>query len=160
MPGGQAEYLRVPQAQYGPIPVSPDGPDERYLFLSDILPTAWQAVQHANVPAGGTLVVFGLGPVGQFATRIGRHLGHRVIGIDPVPERRTLAAAHGIEIVRLPTPTASSNTRPTVVSRWSCSPKRWSKCLGFRGSPARILTFPCWEWKRSRSRPRRRSGRR
>ena len=49
VPGGQAEYLRVPQAQYGPIKVSPDGPDERYLFLSDILPTAWQAVQYADV---------------------------------------------------------------------------------------------------------------
>ena len=91
MPGGQAEYLRVPQAQYGPIKISPDGPDERYLFLSDILPTAWQAVQYANVPDGGTLVVFGLGPVGQFATRIGRHLGYRVIGIDPVAG----AAGHG-----------------------------------------------------------------
>ena len=97
VPGGQAEYLRVPQAQYGPIPVSPDGPDERYLFLSDILPTAWQAVQYAAVPDGGTLVVFGLGPVGQFASRIGHHLGHRVIGIDPVPERRAMAERHGIQ---------------------------------------------------------------
>jgi threonine dehydrogenase-like Zn-dependent dehydrogenase len=99
VPGGQAEYLRVPQAQYGPIAVSPEGPDERYLFLSDVLPTAWQAVQYANVPDGGTLVVFGLGPVGQFATRIGRHLGHRVIGIDPVPERRAMAARYDVETV-------------------------------------------------------------
>src|SRR6195952_2561093 len=97
VPGGQAEYLRVPQAQYGPIKVSAEGPDERYLFLSDILPTAWQGVQYADVPDGGTLVVFGLGPVGQFATRIGRHLGHRVIGIDPVKERRAMAERHGIE---------------------------------------------------------------
>ena len=97
VPGGQAEYLRVPQAQYGPIKVSADGPDERYLFLSDILPTAWQGVQYAAVPDGGTLAVFGLGPVGQFATRIGRHLGHRVIGIDPVKERRAMAERHGIE---------------------------------------------------------------
>ena len=97
VPGGQAEYLRVPQAQYGPIKISPDGPDEQYLFLSDILPTAWQAVQYANVPDGGTLVVFGLGPVGQFATRIGRHFGHRVIGIDPVADRRAMATRHGIE---------------------------------------------------------------
>ena len=99
VPGGQAEYLRVPQAQYGPIAVSPDGPDERYLFLSDILPTAWQAVQYADVPDGGVLAVFGLGPVGQFAGRIGAHLGHRVIGIDPVSERRAMAARHGIETV-------------------------------------------------------------
>ena len=97
VPGGQAEYLRVPQAQYGPIKVSPDGPDERYLFLSDILPTAWQAVQYAAVPGGGTLVVFGLGPVGQFAARIGRHLGFRVIGVELVAERRAMAARHGIE---------------------------------------------------------------
>ena len=97
VPGGQAQYLRVPQAQYGPIKVSPDGPDERYLFLSDILPTAWQGVQYAAVPDGGTLVVFGLGPVGQFASRIGRHLGHRVIGVDFVAERRAMAERHGVE---------------------------------------------------------------
>ena len=99
VPGGQAEYLRVPQAQYGPIKVSPDGPDERYLFLSDILPTAWQAVQYAAAPDGGTLAVFGLGPVGQFAARIGVALGHRVIGVDPVPERRLMAARHGVETI-------------------------------------------------------------
>ena len=98
VPGGQAEYLRVPEAQYGPIKVSAEGPDERYLFLSDILPTAWQAVQYAATPQGGTLAVLGLGPVGQFAARIGRHLGHRVIGVDPVPERRALAERHGIEV--------------------------------------------------------------
>ncbi|MDQ2849039.1 MAG: glutathione-dependent formaldehyde dehydrogenase [Actinomycetota bacterium] len=98
VPGGQAEYLRVPQAQYGPIKVSQDGPDEKYLFLSDILPTAWQAVRYAATPEGGTLAVFGLGPVGQFASRIGRHLGvGRVIGVDPVPERRQMAERHGIE---------------------------------------------------------------
>ena len=65
VPGGQAEYLRVPQAQYGPIKVAPDGPDERYLFLSDILPTAWQSVVYADPPEGGTLAVFGLGPSGS-----------------------------------------------------------------------------------------------
>ncbi|SDP36885.1 Threonine dehydrogenase [Nakamurella panacisegetis] len=99
VPGGQAEYLRVPQAQYGPIKVSPDGPDEKYLFLSDVLPTAWQAVRYADVPAGGTLVVYGLGPVGQFASRIGRHLGYRVVAVEPVPERRAMAERHGVEVV-------------------------------------------------------------
>src|SRR6195952_848241 len=99
VPGGQAELLRVPQAQYGPIKVGSDGPDEKYLFLSDILPTAWQAVQYADVPDGGTLVVFGLGPVGQFSARIGRHLGYRVIGVELVPERRQMAERHGIETV-------------------------------------------------------------
>ncbi|MEO5831915.1 MAG: alcohol dehydrogenase catalytic domain-containing protein, partial [Nakamurella sp.] len=99
VPGGQAEYLRVPQAHYGPIKVSDDGPDERYLFLSDIVPTAWQAVQYAHVPDGGTLAVMGLGPVGQFAARIGVHLGYRVIGVDPVSERRVMAERHGVETV-------------------------------------------------------------
>ena len=99
VPGGQAEYLRVPQAQYGPIKVNADGPDERYLFLSDILPTAWQSVVYADPPEGGTLAVFGLGPVGQFAARIGRHWGRRVIGVDVVPERRAMAARHGVEVL-------------------------------------------------------------
>jgi threonine dehydrogenase-like Zn-dependent dehydrogenase len=99
VPGGQAEFLRVPQAQYGPIKVSQDGPDERYLFLSDILPTAWQSVVYADPPEGGTLAVFGLGPVGQFAARIGKHWGRRVIGVDVVPERREMAARHGVEVV-------------------------------------------------------------
>jgi threonine dehydrogenase-like Zn-dependent dehydrogenase len=97
VPGGQAEYLRVPQAHYGPIKVSEEGPDEQFLFLSDIIPTAWQAVQYANVPAGGTLAVFGLGPVGQFCARIGRHLGFRVIGVELVAERRALAEKYGVE---------------------------------------------------------------
>jgi len=97
VPGGQAEFLRVPFANYGPIKVGTELPDERYLFLSDILPTAWQAVKYADTPEGGTLAVFGLGPVGQFATRIGKHFGLRVIGVDPVPERRAMAARHGIE---------------------------------------------------------------
>jgi threonine dehydrogenase-like Zn-dependent dehydrogenase len=102
VPGGQAEYLRVPQAQFGPIPVPTDHTDQRFLYLSDILPTAWQAVQFADVPAGGTLAVIGLGPVGQFAARIGRELGaERVIGVDLVPERLALAAAHGIETLDL-----------------------------------------------------------
>ena len=70
------------------------------LFLSDILPTAWQAVAYADVPAGGTLAVLGLGPVGQFAARIGLHQGAgRVIGIDPVPARRELAARFGVEAI-------------------------------------------------------------
>ncbi|HEX4063586.1 MAG TPA: zinc-dependent alcohol dehydrogenase [Streptosporangiaceae bacterium] len=98
VPGGQAEYLRVPQAQFGPIKVPADLPDEQFLYLSDILPTAYQAVAYADVPMDGTLAVLGLGPVGQFAARIGRRLGiGRVIGVDHVPERRAAAEAHGIE---------------------------------------------------------------
>ena len=100
VPGGQAELLRVPMAHFGPIKVSPDGPDERYLFLSDVLPTAWQAVRYADVEAGGTLAVLGLGPIGQLAARIGLHLGAgRVIGLDPVPERRAMAQRHGVEVL-------------------------------------------------------------
>lgn len=95
--GGQAEYLRVPQAQYGPI-VVPAGPaDDRFVFLSDVLPTAWQAVEYAAVPDGGTLAVIGLGPIGDMAARIGLHRGYRVIGIDLVPERLSRSQARGVE---------------------------------------------------------------
>lgn len=98
VPGGQAQYLRVPHADFGPIRVGEDLPDHRYLFLSDILPTAWQGVADTGIRAGDSLAVYGLGPVGQFAARIGTHLGARVFGIDPVPERRAMAARHGIEV--------------------------------------------------------------
>jgi threonine dehydrogenase-like Zn-dependent dehydrogenase len=98
VPGGQAEYLRVPQAQFGPVKLPDEGPDQRFLYLSDILPTAWQGVKFAEVDRGGTVAVLGLGPVGQFATRIAKQLGAgRVIGVDLVPERLALAASHGIE---------------------------------------------------------------
>ena len=98
VPGAQAEYLRVPHADFGPIKVGEDLPDHRYLFLSDVLPTAWQAVQYADVGEGDALAVFGLGPIGQMCARIGRHLGARVFGIDPVPERRAMAQRHGVEV--------------------------------------------------------------
>ena len=101
VPGGQAEHLRVPHADYGLMKVGTELPDESYLFLSDILPTAWQAVQYAGVPAHRTLAVIGLGPVGQLCARIGRHLGARVFGIDPVPERRAMAERHGVEVLDL-----------------------------------------------------------
>jgi threonine dehydrogenase-like Zn-dependent dehydrogenase len=97
VPGGQAEYLRVPQAQFGPIKIPDEHPDERFLFLSDIIPTAWQGVEFADVPKDGTLAVLGLGPVGQMATRIGVHHGFRVIGVDSVPERLEMARRHGVE---------------------------------------------------------------
>jgi len=100
VPGGQAEYLRVPQAHFGPIKVPDGGPDERFLFLSDILPTAWQAVEFADLPQDGTLAVLGLGPVGQFTARIARHHGaERVIAVDSVPERLEMARRHGIETI-------------------------------------------------------------
>jgi threonine dehydrogenase-like Zn-dependent dehydrogenase len=98
--GGQAEYLRVPQAQYTHITVPQDGPDERYVYLSDVLPTAWQAVEYAAVPDAGTLVVLGLGPIGSMACRIASHRGNcRVIGVDLVPERLERARPYCTEVV-------------------------------------------------------------
>ena len=99
VPGGQSEYLRVPQAQFGPIPVPAGPPDERYVYLSDVLPTAWQAVAFADIPDGGSVAVFGLGPIGQMSARIARHLGYRAIAIDLVPERIEMARRHGIEVL-------------------------------------------------------------
>ncbi|GHG85548.1 zinc-dependent alcohol dehydrogenase [Streptomyces lanatus] len=114
VPGAQAEYLRVPQAQYGPIKI-PDGPpDDRFVYLSDVLPTAWQAVRYAEVPEGGSLAVLGLGPIGDMACRIAQVRGAsgatggppgssirenwgRVFGVDLVPERLRRARERGVE---------------------------------------------------------------
>lgn len=97
MPGGQAEYLRVPHADYGPIKVPEHTSDDRYVYLSDVLPTAWQAVEYAAIPEGGSVVVVGLGPIGDMAARIARHRGARtVIGIDLVPERLARAKKNGV----------------------------------------------------------------
>ena len=97
VPGGQAEYLRVPHGAYGAVKV-PDGPpDDRFLFLSDVLPTAWQAVEYADVPDGGTLLVLGAGPIGDMAARIALHRGFRVLVADLVPERLQRVASRGVE---------------------------------------------------------------
>ena len=102
VPGGQAEYLRVPQAHFGPIKVPEGPPDDRFVYLSDVLPTAWQAVQYASIPPGGTVAVLGLGPIGEMACRIALHQGaSRVIGIDLVPERLARAKARGVETLDL-----------------------------------------------------------
>jgi len=102
VPGGQAELLRVPQAQFGPIKVPEGPPDDRFLYLSDVLPTAWQAVAYAGVQPGGSLVVLGLGPIGDMACRVARHQGvATVIGVDLVPERLSRAAARGVTTVDL-----------------------------------------------------------
>jgi threonine dehydrogenase-like Zn-dependent dehydrogenase len=101
VPGGQAEYLRVPQAQFGPIKV-PEGPaDDRFVYLSDVLPTAWQAVEYADIPDGGSVVVLGLGPIGDMSARIAAHRGHRVIAVELVPERLARARNRGIETIDL-----------------------------------------------------------
>ncbi|MFC7490404.1 MULTISPECIES: zinc-dependent alcohol dehydrogenase [unclassified Knoellia] len=99
VPGGQAEYLRVPQAQFGPIPVPEGVSDERFLYLSDILPTAWQGVEFAAVPEGGSLAVFGLGPVGLLAVAIGAHRGLQVVAVDNVPERMAKAEQYGATVI-------------------------------------------------------------
>jgi threonine dehydrogenase-like Zn-dependent dehydrogenase len=101
VPGGQAELLRVPFGNTLPIKV-PEGPaDDRFVYLSDVLPTAWQAVEYAGVPDGGSLVVLGLGPIGDMATRIALHRGHRVISVDLVPERLERARSRGAEVLDL-----------------------------------------------------------
>jgi threonine dehydrogenase-like Zn-dependent dehydrogenase len=100
VPGGQAEYLRVPQAQYGPIKVPEGPPDDRFVYLSDVLPTAWQAVEYAEIPEAGSVAVFGLGPIGEMCTRVAQHRGAtQVIAVDLVPERLARASAHGVETV-------------------------------------------------------------
>jgi threonine dehydrogenase-like Zn-dependent dehydrogenase len=96
VPGGQAELLRVPHADFGPIKVPDELPDDRVLFLSDILPTAWQGVKYADVGPGDSLAVIGLGPVGQFAVRSARAMGvENIIAVDLEPERLAMAARHG-----------------------------------------------------------------
>jgi threonine dehydrogenase-like Zn-dependent dehydrogenase len=100
VPGGQAELLRVPQAQFGPIKVPEGPPDERFVYLSDVLPTAWQAVEYAAVPDGGTVAVFGLGPIGQMSARIAIQRGaSEVFGIDLVAERLEMARRHGVHAI-------------------------------------------------------------
>jgi threonine dehydrogenase-like Zn-dependent dehydrogenase len=96
VPGAQAEYLRVPHADYGPIKVPHGPPDDRFLYLSDVLPTAWQAVEYAAIPDGGTVLILGLGPIGEMAARVALHLGHVVIGVDLVPERLDRARSRGV----------------------------------------------------------------
>ncbi|MBT2500670.1 alcohol dehydrogenase catalytic domain-containing protein [Agromyces sp. ISL-38] len=101
VPGGQAEFLRVRLADANAQVVGHDLPDERYLYLSDILPTAWQGVRYAGVAPGDSLGVLGLGPVGQLVARIAKHEGVRVFAIEPVVERRLMAERYGAEVFDL-----------------------------------------------------------
>ncbi len=102
VPGGQAELLRVPFGNTLPIKVPHGPPDDRFVYLSDVLPTAWQAVDYAALPPGGSLVVLGLGPIGDMSARIARHLGAGlVIGVDLVDERLQRARARGVETIDL-----------------------------------------------------------
>jgi threonine dehydrogenase-like Zn-dependent dehydrogenase len=101
VPGGQAELLRVPYANYNPIKVPEGPPDERFVYLSDVLPTAWQAVEYAGIPDGGSVVVLGLGPIGDMSCRIALQRGRRAIGVDLVPERLERVRARGAEVIDL-----------------------------------------------------------
>jgi threonine dehydrogenase-like Zn-dependent dehydrogenase len=102
VPGGQAEFLRVPFGNTLPIKV-PDGPpDDRFVYLSDVLPTAWQAVEYAAIPSDGTVVVLGLGPIGDMCARVAQLRGAgRVVGVDLVPERLERARRQGVEVLDL-----------------------------------------------------------
>jgi threonine dehydrogenase-like Zn-dependent dehydrogenase len=94
--GGQAEYVRVPFADVGPLKVPEHLSDEQVLFLTDILPTGYQAAEFCAIKPGDTVAVWGCGPVGQFAIRSAYMLGaERVIAIDRVPERLELARSYG-----------------------------------------------------------------
>ncbi len=100
--GGQAEYLRVPQAGYTHIKVPDEAanmPDDRFVYLSDVLPTSWQAVEYAGIPDGGSVTVMGLGPIGDMSSRIAQRRGYRVIAVELVPERIERARANGIEVL-------------------------------------------------------------
>ena len=100
VPGGQAELVRVPHADFGPVRLGTELPDERYLYLSDILPTAWQGVEYADVPQEGSLLVVGLGPVGLMAVRSARQMGiAHIIGVDLEPARLSAAKALGATVL-------------------------------------------------------------
>ncbi|MFH8573975.1 zinc-dependent alcohol dehydrogenase [Streptomyces sp. NPDC017993] len=102
VPGGQAELLRVPFGNTLPVKVPHGPPDQRYVYLSDVLPTAWQSVAYADIPQGGTVTVLGLGPIGDMAARIALHQGaSKVIGVDLVPERLARARARGVHTLDL-----------------------------------------------------------
>ncbi len=101
VPGGQAEFLRVPFGNFLPIKVDHGPADDRYLYLSDVLPTAWQGVEYARIPDGGTVGVMGLGPIGDMAMRVAAHRGYRPIGVDLVPERLERSRARGYEVIDL-----------------------------------------------------------
>ena len=99
-PGGQAEYLRVPYADVGPIKVPAGLSDEQVLFLSDIFPTAWMATENCDIKPGDTVFILGAGPIGQLAIRCAKLQGAgRVIVAETVPERLAMAKAGGAETI-------------------------------------------------------------
>ncbi|WP_235735507.1 alcohol dehydrogenase catalytic domain-containing protein [Nocardioides alcanivorans] len=101
VPGGQAEYLRVPFGNQLPIKVPAGPPDDRFLFLSDVLPTAWQALRYADPSPESTVLVIGAGPIGDMATRFALEAGHRVLTVDRVAERLERVRQRGAEAIDL-----------------------------------------------------------
>jgi threonine dehydrogenase-like Zn-dependent dehydrogenase len=99
-PGGQAEFIRVPYADVGPMILPEDIPDDKLLFLSDIFPTGYMAAENCGIEDGDTVAIWGCGPVGQFAIKSCWMLrAGRIIAIDNVPERLALAKASGAEVI-------------------------------------------------------------
>ncbi len=116
--GGQAELLRVPYADVGPIKIESDLPDEKVLFLSDIYPTGYMAAENANIQSGDTVAVWGCGPVGQMVIRSAKMLGAgRVIAIDDVPERLAMARAGGAETIDTTSDNASERLKEMTKGR-------------------------------------------
>ena len=102
VPGGQAEYLRVPEAQFTHILVPEGPPDDHFIYLSDVLPTDWQAVEYAAVPDGGSLLVLGLGPIGDMACRIAQQKWiDTVVAVDLVDARLERVRARGVQVIDL-----------------------------------------------------------
>ncbi|WP_229054606.1 alcohol dehydrogenase catalytic domain-containing protein [Aeromicrobium sp. Leaf350] len=101
VPGGQAQYLRVPHADFGPLKIESDRPDERFVYLSDVVPTAWQGLEYSGAQPGDTLLILGLGPIGEMAARLAILRGIRVVGVDLVQARLTRSASLGVETIDL-----------------------------------------------------------
>src|SRR5918912_833519 len=150
-PGGQAEYARVPFADVGPIKI-PDGlSDEQVLFLSDILPTGYQAAENCNIQPGDTVAVWGCGPVGQFAIKSAYLLGaQRVIAIDQVPERLRMAREQGgaetIDFSRqhvLETLKEMTRGRGRRIAHTRCA-KRFRRVAKAAPCPSPASTAACW----------------
>ena len=138
VPGGQAELLRVPHADYGPIKVARGPPDDRFLFLSDVLPTAWQAVEYASVPDGGSVVVLGLGPIGDMACRIAQHLGSASDRRRPRPRTARASPTAGIDVLDLSSSTRRRHRRSRPPRTGGRGPDAVIDAVGMEahGSPA------------------------
>jgi threonine dehydrogenase-like Zn-dependent dehydrogenase len=148
-PGGQAEYLRVPHADVGPIKIESDLPDEKVLFLSDIFPTGYMGAENAQIQPGDTVAIWGCGPVGQMTIRSAWLLGAgRVIAIDDVPERLEMARAGKAETINMSQEKVYDRLQEMTNGRGPDS------CIDAVGAEAHGVT----SLKRSRTRRRQRCG--